>query len=221
VRAADREYFKAMSSRITNYEQNVKAGNLMVIDFAPFYDAALRHDLTPYKKVGQELERMRGKKKDMEVRYVGDATGRLFGNKHFDECFMIESWWQDIRMQTVTTLCLFPKSLMGTSPFDREKGRIVQTHNVILDSHVLAYNTGQEPITARKLKEDLAKLESLVGRAVTDVLVDEMKRRGIDLSSNKSYFLKEIHGVFDVLFGQDAAKLIMERREKGFSDKDL
>lgn len=86
---------------------------------------------------------------------------------------------------------------------------------------MLAYNTGQEPITARKLKEALAKLESLVGRAVTDVLVDEMKRRGIDLSSNKSYFLKEIHGVFDVLFGQDAAKLIMERLEKGFSDKDL
>ncbi|UVS70008.1 MEDS domain-containing protein [Nitrososphaera viennensis] len=220
--AADKEYFKAMSCRITNYEQNVKAGNLMIIDFVPFYDATLKQDLTPYKKVQEELEKILKHKKDMKVRYVGDATGYLFKNKHFDECFMIESWWQASRFQVITTLCLFQKSLMGTFPFDHEKNRIIQTHDVVLGSPAgSTHGSGanQKPIAALRLREELTKIETLVGGAVTELLADELKRRGVDLSSNESYFLDEIHAVLEALFGTDATKLIMERLKRGFSEQ--
>jgi hypothetical protein len=133
IHVTDKEYFKRMSSRITDYEQNVKKGNLMVIDFVPFYTAALKHDLTPYKEVGKALKEILKYKKHTKVRYVGDATGYLFKNEQFDECIMIESWWQNNRMPVVTTLCLFEKSLMNASPFDRQKNRVANTHDIILN----------------------------------------------------------------------------------------
>lgn len=78
--------------------------------------AAIRCDLTPYKEVQKQLEDVLKDKKDMKVRYVGDATGYLFKNGYFYECIMVESWWQSVRMPMVTTLCLFDKSLMNKSP---------------------------------------------------------------------------------------------------------
>lgn len=133
IHVTDKEYFKTLSSRITNYEENVRKGNLMVVDFLPFYIAALKHDLTPYKDVQKTLEERLGNKKDAKVRYVGDATGYLFKNGKFDECIMIESWWQNTRMPVVTTLCLFQKSLIDASPFDQHRNRIVHTHDVLLN----------------------------------------------------------------------------------------
>lgn len=133
IHVTDNEYFKILSSRIMDYEENVKKENLMVLDFVPFYIAALKHDLTPYKKVQKALEEIFRHEKGRKVRYVGDATGYLFKNGQFNECIMIESWWQNSRMPVVTTLCLFQKSLMETSPFDQHKNRVVHTHDILLN----------------------------------------------------------------------------------------
>jgi hypothetical protein len=133
IHVTDKEYFKTVSSRITDYKENVNKGNLIVVDFLPFYIAALKHDLTPYKEVKKTLEDMLRYKKDTKVRYVGDATGYLFKNGQFGECIMVESWWQNVRMPAVTTLCLFQKSLMGTSPFDQHKSRVAHTHDILLN----------------------------------------------------------------------------------------
>ena len=81
----DEEYFQSLCSQITNYEDNVKKGNLLVVDFAPFYIAAMSNDLAPYERVQNQLESMFRDRKDLRVRYIGDATGFLFKNKHFDE----------------------------------------------------------------------------------------------------------------------------------------
>ena len=126
--------FKAISSKITDYDENVKNGNLWVVDFVPFYIAALNNDLAPYKQVHEQLEEMLKAKKDTKVRFVGDATGFLFENKHFDECIMIEDWWQRVRSEQVTTLCLFQKSLMHEFPFSRHKKRVLHAHDVALEA---------------------------------------------------------------------------------------
>jgi hypothetical protein len=133
IHVKDQEYFKTLTSRIANYDENVKKGNLMVVDFIPFYIAALKRDLTPYKEVQKQLEQIIKDKKDLEVRYVGDATGYLFKNGYFDECVLIEAWWQNIHLPFVTTLCLFDKSLMATYPFESYKNRVIHTHDVVLD----------------------------------------------------------------------------------------
>ncbi|MFY3741925.1 MAG: hypothetical protein HMLIMOIP_002386 [Candidatus Nitrosomirales archaeon] len=135
IHVSDKEYFETLTSRIINYEENVKKGNLMVVDFIPFYLAALKHDLTPYKEVQKQLEDVLKNKKDMKVRYVGDVTGYLFKNGYFYECIMIEGWWQNIHLPLITTLCLFDKSLMDKSPFDNHKNKVIHTHDVVLDSN--------------------------------------------------------------------------------------
>lgn len=134
IHAKDKEYFKTLSSRITDYEENLKKGNLLVMDFVPFYIAAMSHDLTPYKEVQKQLEKTLKEKNDMKVRYVGDATGYLFKNGHFDECIIVEAWWQNVRLEVVTTLCLFQKSLMDKFPFERQKNKIINTHDVVLNA---------------------------------------------------------------------------------------
>lgn len=133
IHVTDKEYFKTMSARIKDYEENVRTGNLMVIDFLPFYTAALKRDLTPYKDMARILEEILKYRQGTKVRIVGDATGYLFKNGQFDECVLIESWWQNTRMPVATTLCLFDKSLMDTPPFDQQKNRVVNTHDVILN----------------------------------------------------------------------------------------
>ena len=135
IHVSDKEYFKTLTSRITNYEGNVKKGNLMVVDFVPFYIAALKRDLTPYKEVQKQLEQLLKNNKDMKVRYVGDATGYLFKNGYFDECLLIEAWWQNVHIPVVTTLCLFDKSLMDKSPFDKHKNKVIHTHDIVLNSN--------------------------------------------------------------------------------------
>lgn len=133
IHVTDKEYFKTISSRITDYEENVKRGNLMVVDFLPFYIAAIKGDLTPYKEIKKTLEEILKHKKETKVRYVGDATGHLFKNGQFNECIMIESWWQNNRMPVVTTLCLFQKSLTDVSPFNQHKNRVIRTHDISLN----------------------------------------------------------------------------------------
>lgn len=133
IHVRDKEYFQSLSSQILDYEENVKKGRLMVVDFAPFYIAALTGDLTPYKKVQEQLEAMFKDNAKMKVRYIGDATGLLFKNRHFDECVMIEEWWQKNRIEAVTTLCLFQKSLLEKYPFSNHKHRILTNHDVALE----------------------------------------------------------------------------------------
>jgi DcmR-like sensory protein len=221
IHVRNKEYFKTLFSRIKDYEENTRNGNLMVVDFVPFYLAAVKGDLTPYKEVQKSLEEMLEYKKDMKVRYVGDATGYLFKNRHFDECIMIEDWWQGTRMKVVTTLCLFQKSLMDSSPFNQHKKRIIATHDVVVDSrpNTTTNVVDQEPVPAARLKEVFQKLEGLIGRTYTEEIIEELKQLGIDLSGKReSYFLHEIHEALDLIFGLDAAELLMERLKTELSD---
>jgi hypothetical protein len=129
----DEDYFQSLSSRIIHYEENVKKGNLLVVDFTPFYIAAMSCDLAPYEKVQNQLESMFRDRKDLRVRYIGDATGFLFKNMHFDECVMVERWWQTNRIKEVTTLCVFEKSLVDKYPFNYQLQRVLENHDVAID----------------------------------------------------------------------------------------
>jgi KaiC/GvpD/RAD55 family RecA-like ATPase len=130
----DEDYFQSLCSRIIDYEENVKKGNLLVVDFTPFYIAAMSCDLAPYEKVQNQLESMFRDRKDLRVRYIGDATGFLFKNKHFDECVMVEHWWQTNRIKEVTTLCVFEKSLLDKYPFNYQLQRVLENHDVAIDA---------------------------------------------------------------------------------------
>jgi hypothetical protein len=77
-------------------------------------------------------ERAKGRA-DKHVRFVGDGTGFLFRNKHFDECATLEEWWQDKPFEG-SYVCPFEKKFFNAFPHDVHSERaIVVTHDVVID----------------------------------------------------------------------------------------
>src|SRR5919107_489101 len=89
-----------LSSRIINYEENIQNGNLQFINFKPYYESALKGDLTLFEKLKVELEitlskRLSEGKKD-KIIVFSDAACTLSENRHFNECIGLEKWSQDV-----------------------------------------------------------------------------------------------------------------------------
>jgi hypothetical protein len=58
-------------------------------------------------------------------------------------------------------------------------------------------------------------MEDLLGRQMTDSVLEGLKRLGIDLSDEaKSYSLHEIKEALVVIFGEEATELLIERIKK-------
>lgn len=131
VHYRDEGYLEKFSSLITNYKENVDSGNLMVIDLASFYISALTGDMKPFEDAKKLFAEKARERNDKHVRFVGDGTGFLFKNRHFDECAMIEQWWQE-RPFEGSYVCPFEKSLLHAFPHDA-KDVVMETHDVVVD----------------------------------------------------------------------------------------
>ena len=85
----------SFSSRIINYEENIKNENLQFINSKPYYESALKGDLTVFEKWKSELEyilykRLSEGKKD-KILIVGDVSCTLYENRNFRECIDLEN----------------------------------------------------------------------------------------------------------------------------------
>ena len=84
VNAYDRSNLYKVSSKIKGYKENINQGNLLIINLKPFYNSALRRDLTPFEEfktqIQQELERRNNK----SLIIVADCADNLFQNQYFD-----------------------------------------------------------------------------------------------------------------------------------------
>jgi hypothetical protein len=47
-----------LSSNIDNYKENIENGELQIVNFKPYYESALNGDLSPFKKLKAELEKL-------------------------------------------------------------------------------------------------------------------------------------------------------------------
>jgi hypothetical protein len=89
-----------------------------------------------------------------------------------------------------------------------------------MSQHFMKINYDQDPVPVIKLNEALSSLERMIGRAFADNLRSNMIKVGIDLSDeNQSYFLHELREVLDVIFGTEAAELLIERIRKELTEK--
>ncbi len=73
-----------LSKRITNYEENLKAGNIMLVDFKPYCLSAMDNNLEPFKELMQVVKEKTRQRPDKHVRIIGRAAGWLYENKYFD-----------------------------------------------------------------------------------------------------------------------------------------
>lgn len=154
VNAYDISHLAKISSQIKDYEENINKRNLLIVDLKPFYDSALIGDLTPFEDFYIQLLHQLKKNSDGKggVLVVADCADNLFRNKHFDQCNLVEKWWQDVyvkwlqqqqeRQQNyiINIICPHSGSLLSKHPFDQHKHQLSHNHSITIDaaaSHIL------------------------------------------------------------------------------------
>jgi hypothetical protein len=134
INMREKEHMKRIADKIENYDENVATGNLLIIDLAPFYIAALCDDLTPFENARKIFVDKVKDRADKYIRFVGDGTGFLFKNKHFEECLAIEGWWQH-KPFVGSCMCPFSKSLFKAYPYSNyQRSLLTAKHDVAIDT---------------------------------------------------------------------------------------
>jgi CheY-like chemotaxis protein len=144
---------ESLSSKIINYEENIKNENLKFINFKPYYETALRGDLTLFENLKTKLEdilykRITEGKKDKMLAFA-DAACRLSETRNFNECIVLEKWWQDANLdwsrnnKNITVVCPHPNYVFKEESVHKEiKNKISGFHDTkidIEDEHYLQY----------------------------------------------------------------------------------
>ena len=133
----------SLSSRIINYEENIKNGNLQFINFKPYYESALKGDLTIFEKLKSELEytlykRLSEGKKE-KILIFADAAWSLSETRNFNECIDIERWWQDVHSdwirnnKDITVLCPHPNYVFKEDSGQDIRNKISNYHSTTID----------------------------------------------------------------------------------------
>ncbi|HSE99405.1 MAG TPA: response regulator [Nitrososphaeraceae archaeon] len=132
-----------LSSKIDNYKENIESGELRIINFKPYYESALRGDLSPFKKLKTELEktlyhRQSEGKKDAILAFA-DAACFLSQNNHFEECEILEKWWQETNLEwiknnkDITVICPHPGPVLNNPLLYDTKGHLNTMHTITID----------------------------------------------------------------------------------------
>ena len=133
----------SLSSRIINYEENIQNENLKFINYKPYYESALKGDLTLFEKLKSELEytlhkRLSEGKKD-KILFFADATGNLAESGNFNECIDLERWWQDVNLdwtrnnKDITVIHPHPTDVFKEESEQNMKNKIRNSHTATMD----------------------------------------------------------------------------------------
>ena len=132
-----------LSSNIDNYKENIERDELRIVDFKPYYESALNVDFRPFKKLKKELEetlnhrKSEGKKDAILV--FADAACFLSHNKQFEECEILEWWWNETTTewrqnnQNITVVCPHPGLVLNNPLLSDTKGHLNGTHTITID----------------------------------------------------------------------------------------
>jgi len=182
VDAYDKSHLAAISSKISNYEENINKRNLLVVNLDRFYDSALRGDLTPFKEFKSQIQ------KELELRsnggavIVADCADNLFQNQCFDQSELVENWWHGVykvwtqhenrEQNQITIVCPHLDSLLCKHPYDRHKHRIFNNHSVVID--ITGHLMGTSPTTAMQTSEcQIVEPAAFPMESQTQILVAE------------------------------------------------
>jgi CheY-like chemotaxis protein len=142
----------SLSSRIINYEENIQNENLKFIDCRPYYESALKGDLTLFEELKRKLENVLYKrisegKKD-KILFFADAACHLSETMNFSQSIDLEKWWQDVNLEwkrdnkDITIVCPHPNYVFKDLSLDYTKFQITDSHDMtidIQDEHSLQY----------------------------------------------------------------------------------
>jgi hypothetical protein len=137
VSMRDKNHEAEILSLIANSQEHIKNGNLLLVDMAPIYIAAMSGDLGPFKQAGDQLVELVKSRTDKHIRFVGDCAGFLFKNRHFEECLMVEGWGQQ-KPFVGSYLCPYHKDSIDKHPYNLHSKSIFSIkHDLVLDADKL------------------------------------------------------------------------------------
>lgn len=136
--SASKWHTSRISSMITDFDENLRKGNLIVVDFKPFFESAQKGELTSFLKLKTQLEGMLKQRiadgRGDRMLVFADAACTLSENGQFDECVALESWWQSAYQewrnngQNITVICPHPNRVLDT----QSKDKIANVHSLTL-----------------------------------------------------------------------------------------
>jgi len=162
VDAYNTSHLSKISRQIKGYEENIIKRNLIILNLKPFYDSALAGDLTPFDEFYIQLQQELKHRDDKNgVLIVADCADNLFRDKHFDQCDIVEKWWQDVYLKwlqqqeetrgkdqnhIINVICPHSGSLLSRHPFDKRKHRLSHNHSIIIDASSCVSSVEELPI---------------------------------------------------------------------------
>jgi hypothetical protein len=135
IRLGDSGYIQRISSKINNYEDNLVKGNLIFVDLSRHYIGALTNNFVHFKKLIADVSN-RLSNSNKRVRFIGDCAGFLFQNKHFEQCFALESWLHERSINGIIA-CPYNKSLLKEYPHIDQIENLNKTHDskIVISKH--------------------------------------------------------------------------------------
>jgi CheY-like chemotaxis protein len=162
VYCSDKSRISNIISQITDYQENIRMRNLLLVDLKPFYECALKEDLTPFKDLEMQLQKELVKRRSADnngVLIIADCADNLFTNQLFEHTEMVENWWHRIykkwledqphqgkKRNLLTVICPYSSSLFSKNPFDQHLHQISHNHSIAIDTagHIITVHGTKE-----------------------------------------------------------------------------
>jgi len=151
-----------ISTKIKNYQYFIDSNRLQIIDFEPFYQSALTGDLTLFKKLKINIEKIFLEKKrngeKLKITVVADAACCLCENKSFSDSESLEKWWQEAHEEWVkkdyhiTIICPHPQAILESKQNTRIK--IEKVHDIMITLNHLDENI----VTSSSVEEQVIRI---------------------------------------------------------------
>ena len=198
----------SLSSRIINYEENIQNENLKFINSKPYYESALKGDLTVFEKWKSELEyilykRLSEGKKD-KILIVGDVACNLYETRNFKECIDLEKWWQEVHSdwkrnnKDITVVCPHPNNVFKEKSEQNIKNKIGNSHNTTIDieneySLQYFYNL----IAKSSNFDDLINYEQTIKKTMKEIKYNFMEEHKNIINTYYSIYSKQLDEIID------------------------
>jgi CheY-like chemotaxis protein len=184
----DKSHLSKISSKITNYLENIEKGNLLIIDFLPFYESAEASNLTPFKQLKKQIEDLLHKRisdgMGDKVLIFAEAAGFLSEHCRFDKSIELESWWNYAHFEwlkdklNITVLCPHSATILNEESNLYAKSQIGKAHSLTLELQKcrIRANGSSLRILIVEPEKDIQKVYRayLAFRGVTTVIVDDI-----------------------------------------------
>ncbi len=198
----------SLSLRIINYEENIQNENLKFINSRPYYEFALKGDLTVFEKWKSELEyilykRLSEGKKD-KILIVGDVACNLYETRNFKECIDLEKWWQEVHSdwkrnnKDITVVCPHPNYVFKEESEQNIKNKIGDFHNARIDieneySLQYFYNL----ITKNSNFDDLVSYQQTIKKTMKEIKYNFMEEHKNIINTYYSIYSKQLDEIID------------------------